>query len=351
MEYDPLVVYIEMMHGQARRWAIGAAGSCLLVALISAAADKAADPQSVFDELFRPLEKAMGIDIQAGKMKLNLLSGQVALAGVKTSHASQGQFATFSKITFPFGAMAGLSDPLKATAAIDTVTVTLDLGGPRFWKVSGGPIPGAPALRLGKLEIGSASASISNGKGATLALSGAHAILRKLDLPGDVWSKGEVPAGRWVEAVIEGGTVALDPHPFQLSLSSATLDLSSSTLNVNALEGSLGAGGTISVNGKVERAGGAPSRYSLVLDLDEAGIDRPGLSARATGKLTLSGTPGKLALKGKLALSDVVRLEPVKWKHKGCTSGIKLSIALSTSGSKPGKAQVKGTTCQGGIVK
>jgi hypothetical protein len=334
-----------------------AAGLALLLATMPTTGKnkkKSADPAEAFSALFEPIEEAMGVTIKAGKMKLNLLSGKVDIAGVRLSHPKQGTFAKATGIMFACGALVGASDPLKAHTSIDEVEVSVDFGGTRFWKVvppEGGPIPGAPALEMGKLEIRSGMVKLFNGKSAHVSLEGFKANVKQLKVPGKIWSQGKVPAGRWGDITIQGGSFKMSALPYGVDVEKASFHMASRTFHVDAFEASLAAGGGISLEGNVEMAGGSPSAYDLVAELASFRIDRPNLEATASGRLTVTGKPGKVKIGGKLILSDVVTLHAVKWARDSCKSELLLSVLLvPEKGSKFKKAKLKGSTCKGRIV-
>jgi len=315
---------------------------------------KSAHPVEVFSELFKPVEEAMGVSIKAGKMKLNLLSGQVDIASVRLSHPKQGTCAKASKIAFPFSALVGASDPLKANTFIDELEANIDFGGTRFWKVAlpgGGPIPGAPALEMGNLEIRSGKVKLSHGKGSHVHLKGFKGNVKQLKVPGKIWSQGKVPAGRWGDISIQGGTFTMSGQPYAVNIKKASFHMVSNTFHVDTFEAILAPGGGVSLAGKVELAGGGPSDYDLVADLTSVHIDRPNLDATVSGRLTIMGKPGKVKIGGKLTLSNVATLHAAKWARETCTSELLLSVLLvPEKGSKFKKAKLKGSTCKGRIL-
>jgi len=315
---------------------------------------KTANPDEAFSALFEPVEAAMGVTIKAGKMKLNLLSGQVGISSVKLTHPQQGTFAQVTGIAFPFGALVGASDPLKADTFMDTLTATIDFGGTPFWKVGtpdGGPIPGAPALEMGNLSIRDGKVTLFHGKNAHVSLKGFKGNLKQLKVPGKIWSQGSVPAGRWADLTIQGGTFKMSGQPLGLKVDKASFHMQSSTFHVDSLEGSLDSSGDVSLHGQIEMAGGRPSSYDLVAELTSVHIERPHLDATLSGLLTLKGKPGKLKVAGTLELSDIVTLHAAKWTNVQCKSALLLSVQLvPEKGSKFKKAKIKGSTCKGRIV-
>jgi hypothetical protein len=315
---------------------------------------KTANPDEVFSALFEPVEAAMGVTIKAGKMKLNLLSGQVGISSLKLDHPQQGTFAKATGITFPFGALVGASDPLKAHTFIDTLTASVDFGGTRFWMVEnpgGGPIPGAPALEMGNLTIRDGELTLFHGKSAHVSLEGFKGNLKRLKVPGKVWSQGKAPTGRWADITIQGGTFKMSGQPHGVNVEKASFHMQSRTFHVDSFDASPGSGGDVSLHGQVEMAGGRPSSYDLVAELASVHIDRPHLDATLDGRLTLKGKPGKLKVAGKLDLSDVVTLHAAKWTSPQCKSSLLLSVQLvPEKGSKFKKAKIKGSTCKGRIV-
>jgi hypothetical protein len=349
------------MKGRVPPWLLLASSVPLLAGLPSlvsgspgAASGGAPDAAAAFDGLFEPVEKAMGIDIESTKLKLDLMTGRVSIATATITHPTQGAVARATCLAFPFGAIAGTSDPAKARADIDELALGVDFEKDRFWKVSpagGGPIPGAPALVLGRLGVASGTARLADGEGSTVTLDGFSAEVRKLDVPGETWSKGEVPEARWVEGTLAGGLLALAGFPFAVHVGKARFHFVSKTFHLTRLEGELEGGGKVSISGTVDMSGGRPSGYDLAVELEGAHIDRPDLEASATGKLALSGKPGKLKLSGRLTLDDVVRLEDAKWSLDACPAAMKLSIVLEPgSGAKAGGAKLKGTACKGKLV-
>ena len=315
---------------------------------------KSADPVEAFSELFGPVENAMGVSIKAGKMKLNLLSGQLEISSVILRHPGQGKFASASGIAFPFGALVGATDPLEAKTSMDELEADIDFGGDRFWKVQspgGGPIPGAPALEMGRLSIGRGQVRLSHGKGVWVRLDGFKGAVKQLKVPGKTWSQGKVPAGRWADISIQGGTFSMSGQPHAVDLGKATFHMAGNTFTVDTFEATLAAGGEVSLSGTVQMTGGGPSDYDLTLDLASVRIDRPGLEATLSGKIRVTGKPGKVKLGGTLSLVDVEALEATKWSRPACTSELLLGIKLvPEKGSKLKKAMLKGTTCKGRIV-
>jgi hypothetical protein len=316
--------------------------------------EKTASPDEAFGALFEPVEAAMGVSIKAGKMKLNLLSGQVGISSLKLKHPQQGTFAKATGITFPFGALVGASDPLKADTFIDTLEASVDFGGTLFWMVEnqgGGPIPGAPSLEMGNLTIRDGKVTLLHGKSARVSLEGFEGNLKRLKVPGKIWSQGKAPTGRWADITIQGGTFEMSGQPHGVNVEKASFHMQSRTFHVDAFEASLGSGGDVSLHGQIEMAGGRPSSYDLVADLASVHIDRPHVDATLDGRLTLRGKPGKLKVAGKLDLSDVVALHAAKWTSPQCKSCLLLSVLLvPEKGSKFKKAKLKGSTCKGRIV-
>ncbi len=315
---------------------------------------KTANPVEAFSELFRPVEEAMGVTIKAGKMKLNLLSGQVDIASVKLIHPKHGTVARASGITFPFGALVGATDPLKAHTTIDELEASIDFAGARFWKVEppgGGAIPGTPALEMGHLEIRKGKVRLSHGKGAFVQLEDFKGSVKQLKVPGKVWSQGKVPASRWGGISIQGGSFSMSGQPYAVVVKKASFHMESNTFHVDSFEAALPAGGEVSLEGSVEMAGGRPSKYDLEVQLSSIHIDRPNLGATVNGRLTVIGKPGEVKIGGKLTLSDVVTLNAAKWARETCTNGLLLSVMLvPAKGSKFKNAKLKGSTCKGRIV-
>ncbi len=335
-----------------------AAGLALVIAASLPTAGKSkkktANPVEAFSELFEPVEKAMGVSIKAGKMKLNLLSGQVDIASVKVSHPAHGTFARARVITFPFGALVGATDPLKASTSIDELEADIDFAGARFWIVEppgGGPIPGAPALEMGHLEIRKGTVNLSHGKNASVHLEGFKGSVKQLKVPGKIWSQGKAPAGRWGDISIKGGRFSMSGQPYAVDVEKASFHMASNTFHVDVFEAALPAGGEVSLGGSIEMAGGQPSRYDLEARLSSLRIDRQNLDAIVSGRLTITGKPGEVKIGGKLTLADVEALSTTKWAKETCTNGFLLSVKLlPEKGSKFKTAKLKGSTCKGWLV-
>lgn len=330
--------------------------ACLCAAplvAVRAAPKKPSSPSDAFEQLFGPVEEAMGIDIKAGKMKMNLLSGQVSVPLISGTHPTQGKFGIAEGVRFPFGAVIGASDPKKASVSVDALRIDLDFDGDRFWKVvppGPGHIPGTPSLDLGHLAIGKGRLKLNDGKNS-MKLTGFSGAVKNLALPGKIWSRGTVPKGRWAEASIDGGKLKYSGHPFSIAVARGAFHFVSSRFHIDELVGTLSTGGDVSFEGTVDMAGGRPSGYDVTLALTRARISRPNLSALATGTLALKGKPGKIKLSGKLALEDVESLEATKWSVIPCSGKIFLDISLlPEKGSKIKKAKIKGTTCKGRIT-
>jgi hypothetical protein len=315
---------------------------------------KSADPTIAFDELFRPVEQAMGIDIKASKMKLNLLSGEVTVGSILLAHPKQGKVATASSVHFPFGALIGVSDPMKASTVMEKLRLKIDFGGDRFWRVTppgGGPIPGAPSLEIGNLDVRNGAVELAHGNGPTVRLTGFKARLNKLKVPGKVWSRGQVPTGRWAEATLSGGQLKIDNLDDAVQIDEASFHFTSTKFHISSLEGSLAQGGKVTLKGTVDMSSGRPSLYDLTVEIDKAKIERPDVQAVASGRLTLKGPPGGLKVYGKLALSNVGMLRAAKWSRKPCSGKTKISVTLvPEKGSKYKKAKMKGSLCQGRIT-
>ncbi len=313
-----------------------------------------ADPVDLFDAVFRPIEKAMGIDVKIAGMKMNLLSGQVTTSKITVTHPNQGNFVVAKGVRFPFGAMAGLSDPMKGTVVVNEFNLKLDFSKDKFWKVKtadGSPIPAAPDLKLGKLGIGKGTVRFTDGDSPEVLLSGFTGNVTNLKLPGKLWTKGKVPSSRWVEMEIKGGTVGLTGVPVKILLTRASFHFNSSTFHITHLEGMLEQGGKLTMGGEVDMASGKPKSYDLVVKLSDVPFDRPGLSAIATGSLLVKGLAGNIKIDGKLDLDDVGDLRAGNWSSEGCDDKFTLAVTLAPAeDSGYQDALMQGTLCRGRIT-
>jgi hypothetical protein len=312
------------------------------------------DPIKAFDAVFRPLEQAMGIDIKAANLKMNILSGQVQVGKVSISHPEQGNFAVAKAVRFPFAALAGLSNPSQASTTVDELNVKINFAEDKFWKVKGpdgGPIPGAPNLKMGNLGIAKGRIQITNGDGPSIELDGFSGSISKLKLPGNLWSKGKVPSSRWVELEFAGGTLQSNGLPMKIKVSKASFHFTSSTFHVTQFEGALDDGGKITLAGSVDMTSGKPKGYDLVIKLQEVPLDRPGLTAVATGTLIVKGPAGNVKVGGKLDLDEVDKLRAENWTREGCDDKVKLSVSLvPTADSGFEAAKLLGSLCRGRIT-
>jgi hypothetical protein len=316
------------------------------------AAPPSLDPVELFEDVFRPIEQAMGIDIKIGDLKLDVLSGAVSVGKVTVTHPGQGNFASGKGVHFPFAALAGLSDPSKCFTTVDKLNVKLDFTSDRFWKIkSPEAVPGAPDMKVGKVGIVDGNVRLQNGHGLTVRISDFSGSVKRLSLPGKLWSKGKVPSSRWVEAELTSGTVELTGIPLKLLLGHASFHFSSSVFHITQFEGTFEEGGRLTMAGEVNMTSGKPRAYDLVLKLDEVPIDRPGVTAVATGSLVVKGPAGKIGVGGKLDLDDVDTLRAAKWEKNGCNDEIVLAVDLSPGkDSQFDEAQLEGTICRGRIA-
>ncbi len=312
------------------------------------------DASKAFHGLFAMLEQVMGIDVVPSDIKLNLLQGQVTVGKIEFDHPDQGNFAIARNVSFPLGTILGISDSKKATTLMKELDISLDFGGVRFWKGAspgGGPVPGAPDLKMGKLKIAKGSIHLSHGEGSMIELMGMKCSIKNLSLPGKLWSQGKVPDVRWAEAHFVGGTVRMDGVPDTILLEEANFELTSTILQVKKLTGTLETGGKLSMAGRVDLKSGAPSGYDLVVDLDQVEIDRAGVEAIASGRLEVKGVPGSIVVGGVLDLTDIDTLRSEKWTREKCSGKTKLDLTLlPESGSKFKQAKVKGSICRGRVL-
>lgn len=311
------------------------------------------DPVALFDVVFRPVEKAMGIDLKVSGLKVNLLTGQMTIGKVTGTHPKQGNFAVVKGLRFPFAAIAGLADPSKSYTVVQKLNLKLDFGCKPFWKVkspTGAPIPGTPNLKLGKLAIENGSVKLKHGNGPTLKISGFSGEVSKLRLPAKLWSKGKVPSSRWVEAELRGGSIQMSGISHELLLSRASFHFNSSTFHITSFEGTLQGGGKLTLGGEVKMRGGKPKAYDLIVKLDEVPLDRPGVTAVATGSLVVKGPAGHVKVGGKLDLDDVGDLRAAKWSSEGCSDKVSLAVTLAPSEESGFQsAKMLGSMCRGRI--
>ena len=314
----------------------------------------AGEAAEAIDRVFDPIEEAMGIDVKASGIKVNILGASLDVGSLTLTHPDQGKFARISGVRALLGVVLGVTDPKKSAIVVEDLDLDLDFAGDRFWRVasSGGkPIPGAPNLYIGKLDVRDADVTLVNGKGGSMKAEGVEGEIRKLKLPGKVWSKGDVPNGRWVEASLEGGTLAIAGLPQKLDLEELDFYFKSSVLHVTQLKGDLEGGGTVTIAGRVHMTTGKPTSYDMVVDIDDLPIDRPHLTAMASGRLLVQGPAGDLKIGGKLDLTDVGTLRSAKWSRTGCNSKVKLAVTLAPeTGSQFKPAEMTGSLCKGRIT-
>lgn len=308
------------------------------------------DPAQIFQEFVRPLEKAMGIQVTASKAKLGLLSGDITMKRIGLKHPVQGQVLEVRQVSFPFGAIAGLTDPAQCCATVGELELELDFGKERFWYVQDGPVKGAPDLSIAKLHVQDGRIHLADGDAPGVLIEGFSGDLTNLALPGEIWSAGKVPQKTWARASITGGTASLTTLPVSLQDVEATARFQGRTLQLEKLVARHGSG-TVTLSGNVQVKKGRPELYDLTLVLEDVYVDRNLVAGKLSGTLTISGPPGQVKVKGSLNLEDATRFKKGKWKLPGCQGSIELGVKIQAPSHSPGTLLVKGALCNGKIVK
>jgi hypothetical protein len=324
------------------------AGVALVLCPVMASAAAPSEAGDVFRQFASPLEEALGVHIEASKVKLGLLSGDVTVKRVSLSHPEQGRVLSIRDLAFPFGALAGAVDPSECTATAGVLELGVDFSAERFWVLESGPVAGAPDLSMGRLAVHEGRLRLEDGKAPAVVLDGFSGKLCELDLPAEHWSAAKVPDGRWASVFVEGGTASLDGLPYAAEVDSATVRVRGAVVEIAQVVGRMGGGG-LSVSGEVRMAAGRPVRYDLVVSLASVRIARTHVEGVVDGKLRIQGPPGKVRIEGTLELSEAGTFERGEWEVEGCSDEVKLDVTLARADGDA--LTLRGSLCDGRITE
>jgi hypothetical protein len=326
--------------------------AALVLAAASVGGKDKSDPRDLFREMFRPIEKTMGIRINPGKFKVKLFSGKVGLPSIVVEHPVQGKWAVMKNVEFPLGFFFGTSDPRKNPIAVGDIRVEIDLGRGKFWDRStpdGKPAAGSPDLVVGKVVFESADIILKHGKGRSIVIEGTRAALMKVRIPAESWSRGDAPEGVWARASMRGGKISLGGAGLEGKLKKLDVKFDSEIFSIQDLAVDVPGRGGIAVRGTVDCKGAEPHRYDLSVALDGFAL-RPGSSGcGASGVLELEGKKKGFKLRGAVEAGN---LEAGSWKLENCSSDVKFDIVVKDPAAKKKNkkaGKITGSICKGRI--